>query len=88
MLLALETKNKVGFIDNTCVKSTSDDVLARQWDRYNAVVLSWILNYVEEVLYFGQFFSKCASFVWKELRKTYDKVDGSVTFNLHQKISY
>ncbi|XP_071704792.1 uncharacterized protein [Rutidosis leptorrhynchoides] len=41
VLLALGTKNKVGFIDGTCVKNTTDDVLARQWDRCNSVVLTW-----------------------------------------------
>ena len=25
--------------------------------------------------------------MWNELKETYDKVDGSVTFNLHQKIN-
>ncbi|GJY90652.1 ribonuclease H-like domain-containing protein [Tanacetum coccineum] len=31
-------------------------------------------------------FSKSAKLVWEELKETYDKVDGSVTFNLHHKI--
>ncbi|XP_071731292.1 uncharacterized protein [Rutidosis leptorrhynchoides] len=87
MTLALETKNKIGFIDNTCIKSTDDDILAKQWDRCNSVVLSWILNSVSEELYLGQIFSKIASEIWIDLKETYDKVDGSVVFNLHQKIN-
>ncbi|GKC49112.1 ribonuclease H-like domain-containing protein [Tanacetum coccineum] len=54
--LALEGKNKTGFIDGSCRRSNTDEVLGRQWDRVNVV-------------------------------KTYDKVDGSVTFNLHHKIN-
>ncbi|GJX61710.1 ribonuclease H-like domain-containing protein [Tanacetum coccineum] len=49
MLLALEGKNKYGFIDGSRRRSNIDQVL--------------------------------------ELKETYDKVDGSVTFNLHHKIN-
>nr|XP_043626046.1 uncharacterized protein LOC122597522 [Erigeron canadensis] len=87
MLLALETKNKKGFIDGTCVRPLDNEVLALQWDRCNAVVLSWILNCVTEELFLGQIFSKNATVVWNELKETYDKVDGVVTFNLHNKIN-
>ncbi|XP_071729077.1 uncharacterized protein [Rutidosis leptorrhynchoides] len=87
MLLALSTKNKVGFVNGTCRKSTDNEVLAAQWDRCNSIVLSWLLSSISEELYSGQIFSATASVVWTELKETYDKVDGSITFNLHQKIS-
>nr|XP_043629816.1 uncharacterized protein LOC122601110 [Erigeron canadensis] len=86
MELALETKNKIGFITGTCVKYVDNDVLSRQWDICNFVVLSWILNSVTEELYLGQIFTKNAKVVWEELKETYDKVDGSITFNLHHRI--
>ncbi|GKB51918.1 ribonuclease H-like domain-containing protein [Tanacetum coccineum] len=35
MLLALEGKNKIGFIDGSCKRSNTDEVLGRQWDRVN-----------------------------------------------------
>nr|XP_043611507.1 uncharacterized protein LOC122583139 [Erigeron canadensis] len=87
MILALESKNKIGFIDGTCRRSNTDEVLGRQWDRCNAVVISWILNSIAEELYLGQIFFGKASLIWKELKEAYDKVDGSVTFNLHHKIN-
>nr|XP_043639743.1 uncharacterized protein LOC122610850 [Erigeron canadensis] len=87
MMLALEIKNKVGFIDGSCEKNNDDLVLAKQWDRCNSVVLSWILGSVSQDLYMGQIFSIIASEVWDDLKETYDKVDGSVTFNLHHKIN-
>nr|XP_043616143.1 uncharacterized protein LOC122588063 [Erigeron canadensis] len=37
MELALETKNKMGFVTCTCVKPTDNDVLAKQWDKCNSV---------------------------------------------------
>ena len=58
MLLALEGKNKTGFIDGTCRRSHTDVVLGKQWDRVNVVVLGWILNSISEELFLGQIFSK------------------------------
>ena len=87
MLLALEGKNKTGFIDGTCRRSHTDEVLGKQWDRVNAVVMGWILNSISDELFLGQIFSKRACDVWNELKETFDRVDGSVTFNLHHKIN-
>ncbi|GKB78012.1 ribonuclease H-like domain-containing protein [Tanacetum coccineum] len=86
MLLALEGKNKIGYIDGSCRRYNNDDVLGRQWERVNAVILGWILNSISEEIFMGQFFSKRAKHVLKELKETYDKVDGFITFGLHHKI--
>ncbi|XP_071694344.1 uncharacterized protein [Rutidosis leptorrhynchoides] len=75
MKLALQTKNKMGFINGTLEKDEEDEVLSNQWDRCNAVVLSWILGSMSDELYSGQIFSEIASEVWDELKETYDKVD-------------
>nr|XP_043620339.1 uncharacterized protein LOC122592206 [Erigeron canadensis] len=69
-------------------KSDDDPILAKQWDRCNAVVLNWILGCVSQELYLGQIYSKNAAVVWQDLKDTYDKIDGSVIFNIHQKINY
>ncbi|XP_071718544.1 uncharacterized protein [Rutidosis leptorrhynchoides] len=66
--LALQTKNKIGFIDKYCVKDEDDEVLSNQWDGCNAI------------------FSENAAEVWEELKETYDKVNGSVIYNVHQSI--
>ncbi|KAK9063310.1 hypothetical protein SSX86_017180 [Deinandra increscens subsp. villosa] len=87
MKLALQVKNKYGFIDGTCVKSDDDEVLKKQWDRCNSIVLTWILNSVSDELYLGHVYSNLASEVWTELKDTYDKIDGSVVFDLYQKIN-
>ncbi|GKE04561.1 ribonuclease H-like domain-containing protein [Tanacetum coccineum] len=88
MRLAINTRNKTGFIDGTCLKETyaSSAVYSSQWDRCNSIVLSWLLNSVSDDLYLGQIFSENASEVWSELKETYDKLDGSVTLNLLNKI--
>ncbi|XP_071728741.1 uncharacterized protein [Rutidosis leptorrhynchoides] len=87
MKLALQTKNKWGFIDKTCVKNDDDEVVSKQWERCNSVVLSWILNCVSEELYLGQIFSENAAVVWQKLKETYDKVDKSIIYNIHHQIN-
>jgi len=42
MEVALIAKNKLGFALGTCTKP--DGLLAGQWDRYDKMVLSWIIN--------------------------------------------
>nr|GEW22152.1 putative Gag-polypeptide of LTR copia-type [Tanacetum cinerariifolium] len=53
----------------------------------NSVVLGWLLGSISKVLYLGQIFSKIPSKVWDELKETYDKVNGSVIFDLHHQIN-
>ncbi|XP_076927295.1 uncharacterized protein LOC143590814 [Bidens hawaiensis] len=87
MKLALQVKNKLGFVNGTCERPTDDEVLKNQWNRCNAVVLTWILNSVCEELYVGQVYSQLAYEVWTELRETYEKIDGSIIFNMFQNIN-
>ncbi|GKB12009.1 retrovirus-related pol polyprotein from transposon TNT 1-94 [Tanacetum coccineum] len=42
MLLALEGKNKIGFIDGSCKRSNTDEVLGKQWDRVNVLALKYV----------------------------------------------
>nr|GEU74513.1 ribonuclease H-like domain-containing protein [Tanacetum cinerariifolium] len=82
MLLPFEGKNKTSFIDGSCKRSNTDEVLERQWNKVNTVVLDWILNSISEELFMGQIFSKRAKHVWEGLKETYDKLDGSITFEV------
>nr|GEU93973.1 ribonuclease H-like domain-containing protein [Tanacetum cinerariifolium] len=88
MKLAINTRNKIGFIDGTYVKFAyaNIDPLSNQWERCNSIVLSWLLNSVSEDLFLGQIFSDNVVELWAKLKKTYDKLDGSIVFNLLQKL--
>ncbi|GJU60836.1 ribonuclease H-like domain-containing protein [Tanacetum coccineum] len=79
MKIALQARNKMGFVDGTYVKSTYVTIvpLCNQWERCNAVVLSWLLSSIYEDLYLSQVYSENAAEVWKELKDTYDKLDGT-----------
>ena len=55
MKLALQARNKVGFIDGRCLKDSyvTGDVLSAQWDMCNAIVITWIMNFVSQDVYLG-----------------------------------
>ncbi|GJR18570.1 ribonuclease H-like domain-containing protein [Tanacetum coccineum] len=88
MKLAINTRNKIGFIDGTRLKSAYEfsASLTNQWERCNSIILSWLLNSVSEDLFLEQLFSDNVVEFWAELKETYDKLDGSVILNLLQKI--
>ncbi|GKB23924.1 RNA-directed DNA polymerase [Tanacetum coccineum] len=84
MKLDIQTKNKMGFITGSCVKSdyAASNLLSDQWDRCNVVLSSCILGSLSQDVYLGYVFSNSAAIVWKELQETYDKINGSIVFNL------
>lgn len=57
-------------------------MLTAQWDRCNVIVLTCIMNYISQDVYMGLVYPENAASVWKELQDTYEKVDGSVIYNL------
>ncbi|GJW80547.1 putative RNA-directed DNA polymerase [Tanacetum coccineum] len=61
--------------------------LLDQWERCNVVVLNWILTSLYRDVYLGHVFSDNAAKVWNDLKETYDRVDGSIVFNMIQKIN-
>ncbi|GAV89044.1 UBN2_3 domain-containing protein, partial [Cephalotus follicularis] len=86
MLIALRAKNKTGFIDGSCEKPSENSPLLHQWERCNAIVLSWIMNTVSKELFNGIAYSTNAQSVWKDLKERFDKVNGSRIFSIHREI--
>ncbi|KAK4722477.1 hypothetical protein R3W88_012710 [Solanum pinnatisectum] len=74
--IALLGRNKVGLIDGSWNKERFPVELWGQWERVNAIVLSWLMNSVSSSLLGGV-----------DLKERFDKIDGSRTFNIHQEIA-
>ncbi|GJY86978.1 ribonuclease H-like domain-containing protein [Tanacetum coccineum] len=87
MTFALRNHNKLGFINGTCKKYDSNSALANQWEMCNSVMFTWILNSLSFQLYTDAVYAKSTYELWNDLKDTYDKVDGSVVFNLHKSIN-
>ncbi|KAM3199514.1 hypothetical protein P3L10_031874 [Capsicum annuum] len=61
--------------------------LGNQWERVNAIVLSWLMNSVSTDLLGGVVHASSSQDVWNDLKERFDKVDGSRTYNLYQEIA-
>lgn len=53
MLIALHAINKIAFIDGTMKRHDAGSAKLDQWERVNALVLSWIMNTVSKEIFGG-----------------------------------
>ncbi|WMV14947.1 hypothetical protein MTR67_008332 [Solanum verrucosum] len=79
MKIALLGKNKLGFIDGSCAKSSFTRVLLKRWKRCNSIVLSWIMNVVSKELLTGIAYASDSQKVWESLK---DKLTRRTVFAL------
>ncbi|GAV65409.1 UBN2_3 domain-containing protein, partial [Cephalotus follicularis] len=77
---------KVGFIYGHCKKPATNSPLFHQWERCNAIVLSWIMNTMSKELFTRIVYATDAENVWKDLKERYVKVNGSRILSLHREI--
>uniref|UniRef100_A0A1S3X8U1 Retrotransposon Copia-like N-terminal domain-containing protein n=3 Tax=Nicotiana TaxID=4085 RepID=A0A1S3X8U1_TOBAC len=87
MKIGLIGKSKLGFVDGRYTKDKFDQSLHELWKKCNAIVLSWIMNVVSKELLSGIVYKSSAHKVWTDLKDKYDKVDGSLIFFPHKKIT-
>lgn len=45
--MALESKNKLGFLDGSILQHSEGDAKFRRWKKINTLIESWILNTIE-----------------------------------------
>ncbi|OIS96041.1 hypothetical protein A4A49_58679, partial [Nicotiana attenuata] len=75
MRVALLVKNKLGFVDGTCQKTSYKGELAAQWERCNAVVFSWLSSTVAVELVPSIMYASNARKIWDEFKERFDKDD-------------
>jgi len=84
--IGLVGRSKLGFVDGRFIKSMFESELHDQWEKCNAVVLSWIMNAVRPGLLSSVVYASDARKVWLDLRERFDTVNGSRIFQLHREI--
>ncbi|KAI3521421.1 hypothetical protein L1887_10887 [Cichorium endivia] len=84
---ALTIRNKLGFIKGSCSRPIGDETKAIKWDRANTVVVSWLLASMTENISSVYILAENAFELWLELKQTYEKINGSVVFNVFQRIN-
>ncbi|KZV46319.1 hypothetical protein F511_21401 [Dorcoceras hygrometricum] len=67
MIVALTTKNKIGFIYNSIDQPRSEDLLYGSWRRCNSMVISWILNSVTRDIADSLMYMPTAREIWIDL---------------------
>ena len=84
--IALNAKNKIGFIDGTIIRPPDLDHTFRLWSRCNSMVKSWLLNSISPQIYRSILRLNDASDIWRDLHGRFHLTNLSRTFNLTQEI--
>ncbi|XP_070036371.1 uncharacterized protein [Nicotiana tomentosiformis] len=61
IVIALSAKNKLNFIDGTYSEPDSSSINFKQWNRYNDMVISWLLNSLSKDIAESVLYSKTAT---------------------------
>ncbi|XP_019224500.1 PREDICTED: uncharacterized protein LOC109206163 [Nicotiana attenuata] len=88
ILVALSVCNKLDFINGSFVKPTAESPLARQWQRCNDLVISWLTNSLTKEISRSVEYSELAKDIWNELDERYGKADGARLFELKKELSH
>ncbi|XP_043723628.1 uncharacterized protein LOC122670695 [Telopea speciosissima] len=87
MRMALFAKNKMMFVDGTLPRPTSPPSAIQVWDRYNFMVLSWILNVLHHTIADSVIYSETASSVWQDLEERFSRSNAPRVFHLKRSIA-
>ncbi|XP_055813147.1 uncharacterized protein LOC129882741 [Solanum dulcamara] len=85
--IALLVKNKLGFVDETYLKGSFKGELEAQWERCNAVVLSWISSTVAPELITTIVYASNAKQVWDDFKERFDKSNLTRVYQLWAEVS-
>lgn len=75
MVMALEMKNKLGFVDGTLPKPAVGDPLLRSWTRCNTTVKAWILHALDPQIAESVLWMPSALDIWNDLKRRYCHAD-------------
>ncbi|XP_069154693.1 uncharacterized protein [Solanum lycopersicum] len=86
ILRALSVKNKSVFIDGSCVKPAKNSPQARQWQRCDDMVTSWILNSLTKEIADSVEYVNNSCELWKELKDRYDQTNDAKLYQIQKEI--
>ncbi|KAM7527350.1 hypothetical protein LguiB_030760 [Lonicera macranthoides] len=89
MTLALNSKNKLGFIDGSITvpnKETNPDTHS-SWSRCNDMVHSWLLNTLDPEIADSVIYYPTAHEVWEDLRERYSQKNAPRIFEIQRDIA-
>ncbi|XP_075106940.1 uncharacterized protein LOC142179939 [Nicotiana tabacum] len=88
VLVALYIRNKLYFINGTSQRPPEGSPLARQWQHYNDLVVSWLTNSMSKEISSSVEYSEFAKDIWTELEERYVKAAGARIFALKKELAH
>lgn len=86
-LIALSSKNKVGFVDGRVSKPANDSPLLPHWQRCNDLVASWILNSLHKDISGSVLYCNTAEEMWRELVERFGQSNKAKLFQVKKDLS-
>ncbi|XP_049345084.1 uncharacterized protein LOC125809503 [Solanum verrucosum] len=87
VLIALLTKNKLGFIDGTYQAPTIGSVNHKLWGRCNDMVISWLLNSLSKEIAGSVLYSNSAKELWTDLENRFGQANGAKLYHLQRELN-
>ncbi|CAL8092224.1 unnamed protein product [Prunus armeniaca] len=87
MIMTLEAKNKLGFVDGMIKAPTTTSAKYPIWRRCNQMIKSWILNSISPSLANTVIYANTTAEVWLDLKELFSQGNISMIFQIKQDIS-
>ncbi|KAL0291224.1 UNVERIFIED_CONTAM: hypothetical protein Sangu_2540700 [Sesamum angustifolium] len=85
--IALEGRDKLGFIDGSCIKPADGTTELRQWRITDFMVRTWILNTISKDIVNAYLYATSARSLWLDLEARYGECDGPLLYKIQRQIS-
>lgn len=87
MIIALDAKNKTGFVDGSLPRLPSDDLLFVAWKHCNSMVKSWLLNTISREFSNSLLCFQDAVEIWNDLKSRFLESDGPRVFAIKKNLA-
>ncbi|KAL0446094.1 UNVERIFIED_CONTAM: Retrovirus-related Pol polyprotein from transposon RE1 [Sesamum latifolium] len=84
--IALEGKDRLVFIDRSCVKPTEGSIELKQWIT-DSLVRTWILRTMTKDIVNAFLYASSARTLWLELKARYGESDGPLVYKIRREIN-
>ncbi|XP_057982224.1 uncharacterized protein LOC131167438 [Malania oleifera] len=85
--MALNAKNKFGFVNGTLPKPTSSSTETQLWECYSDMILSWILNSIDKFIVHNLIYHECPRDIWLDLEDRFSQSNNPKIFKLKRDIA-
>ena len=85
--MALNIRNKLGFIDGTIPKPLDTHRDAGSWSRCNDMVATWLMNSVSKQIGQSLLFMSTAESIWKNILSRFKQDDAPRVYEIEQQLS-